>query len=221
MAGAQLSAKAQGATRYVPENRDLSSLEGAANNCCGCDLYKDATQTVFGHGSGDAPLMLVGEQPGDREDQEGLPFVGPAGRLLARALADADIDPGLTYQTNAVKHFKFDRSGKRRIHQTPRRVEVVACQPWLLAEIEAVKPRVIVCLGATAAKSLLGNSFRVTAHRGERLELPEDIAVHLTPAPLVLATLHPSALLRDRSDRRRENYESFVDDLRSAATILN
>lgn len=220
MAGAKPSAQAEGAARYVPEDHDLRSLENAATSCRGCDLYKDATQTVFGHGRGDAPLMLVGEQPGDREDQEGLPFVGPAGRLLASALEDASIDPGLTYQTNAVKHFKFNRSGKRRIHQTPRRIEVVACQPWLLAEIEAVQPEVIVCLGATAAKSLLGSSFRVTAHRGERLEWPKGIVVDLDPQPFLVATLHPSALLRDRSDRRRENYESFVEDLRGAVAIL-
>ncbi|CAM2991434.1 uracil-DNA glycosylase [Mycobacterium intermedium] len=220
MAGANLSAQAEGAARYVPEDHDLQSLANAASGCRGCGLYQDATQTVFGHGNGDAPLMLVGEQPGDREDQEGLPFVGPAGRLLARALEDANINPGSTYQTNAVKHFKFNRSGKRRIHQTPRRIEVVACQPWLLAEIEAVQPRVIVCLGATAAKSLLGNSFRITAHRGERLEWPTAITVHLEPEPSVVATLHPSALLRDRSDRRQENYEAFVEDLRRAAAIL-
>ena len=185
-------------------------------------MYKNATQTVFGHGRPDAPIMLVGEQPGDREDVEGLPFVGPAGRLLARALADADIDPDLTYQTNAVKHFKFTRkNGKRRIHQKPSRTEVVACQPWLLCEIEAVQPQAIVCLGATAAQSLLGKTFRVTAHRGELLQLPSAIDVHIEPEPLVVATVHPSAVVRDRSDRRRENYELFVDDLRSARTGLS
>jgi DNA polymerase len=180
-------------------------------------LYQDATQTVFGHGKAEAPLMLVGEQPGDREDQEGQPFVGPAGRLLMRALEDADIDPTLTYQTNAVKHFKFKRVGKRRIHQKPGRMEVVACQPWLITEIQALRPQVIVCLGATAAQSLLGNAFRVTAHRGERLQLPATLNLDIEPEPLVMATVHPSALLRDRSDRREENYELFVADLRSAA----
>ncbi|MBO0865841.1 MAG: UdgX family uracil-DNA binding protein, partial [Mycobacterium sp.] len=207
--------------RYLPDDRTLPSLESAASGCRGCSLYKNATQTVFGHGRPDAPIMLVGEQPGDREDVEGLPFVGPAGRLLARALADADIDPDLTYQTNAVKHFKFTRkNGKRRIHQKPSRTEVVACQPWLLCEIEAVQPQAIVCLGATAAQSLLGTTFRVTAHRGELLQLPSAIEVEVEPEPLVVATVHPSAVVRDRSDRRRENYELFVDDLRSVRTGL-
>ncbi len=209
--------KEPGAERYLPDERALESLNAAASCCQGCQLYQDASQTVFGHGPSDAHLMLVGEQPGDREDVEGLPFVGPAGRLLARALDDADIDPDLTYQTNAVKHFKFTRkNGKRRIHQKPSRTEVVACQPWLLAEIEAVQPRVIVCLGATAAQSLLGASFRVSAHRGEPLRLPADSGLQLRPEPVVIATLHPSAVLRDRSDQRDEAYRSLVDDLRSA-----
>jgi DNA polymerase len=181
-------------------------------------LYRDATQTVFGHGEAEAPLMLVGEQPGDREDQEGQPFVGPAGRLLMRALEDADIDPTLTYQTNAVKHFKFTRKGgSRRIHQKPGRTEVVACRPWLLAEIEAVRPQVIVLLGATAAQSLLGAAFRVSAQRGEALRLPAEVlGERLSPEPVVVATVHPSAVLRDRSDRHDEAYKSFVEDLRSA-----
>ncbi len=209
--------KEPGAQRYLPAEHGLASLEAAAGCCQGCQLYQDASQTVFGHGPADARLMLVGEQPGDREDVEGLPFVGPAGRLLARALDDAEIDPQLTYQTNAVKHFKFTRkNGKRRIHQKPSRTEVVACQPWLLAEIEAVRPRVIVCLGATAAQSLLGASFRISAHRGEPLRLPADIGIQLQPEPVVVATLHPSAVLRDRSDQRDEAYRSLVDDLRSA-----
>jgi uracil-DNA glycosylase len=161
--------------------------------------------------------MLVGEQPGDREDVEGLPFVGPAGQLLSRALHDANIDPQLTYVTNAVKHFKFKQTGKRRIHQKPGRTEVVACQPWLLAEIEAVQPRLIVCLGANAAQSLLGKAFRVTTHRGELLPLPAGLPVSVTPQPFVTATLHPSAVLRDRSDRHRETYTSLVGDLRKAA----
>lgn len=209
-----------GAARFVPSDRRLSALEEAADGCRGCDLYKDATQTVFGHGKGAAPLMLVGEQPGDREDQQGLPFVGPAGRLLQRALEEADVDVGLTYQTNAVKHFKFSRAGKRRIHQKPSRIEVVACQPWLIAEIEALQPKVIVCLGATAAQSLLGTTFRVTAHRGERLRLPVALGVALEPEPVVTATVHPSALLRDRSEHRDEHYQMFVDDLRCAVACL-
>ncbi|MCV7200229.1 UdgX family uracil-DNA binding protein [Mycobacterium angelicum] len=209
-----------GAARYVPDDRQLSSLADAADTCRGCGLYKDATQTVFGHGKGAAPMMLVGEQPGDQEDQQGLPFVGPAGRLLQRALEEADIDVGLTYQTNAVKHFKFSRAGKRRIHQKPGRIEVVACQPWLIAEIEALRPKVIVCLGATAAQSLLGSTFRVTAHRGEHLQLPTALGIATEPEPLVTATVHPSALLRDRSEHRREHYQMFVDDLRSAVACL-
>ncbi|MBW0019927.1 MAG: UdgX family uracil-DNA binding protein [Mycobacterium sp.] len=211
---------ARGATRYLPDDRELSSLKRAASGCRGCALYENATQTVFGHGDSAAPIMLVGEQPGDREDLEGLPFVGPAGRLLMRALGDAGIDPACTYQTNAVKHFKFNRAGKRRIHQKPGRTEVVACQPWLFAEIQSLRPQLIVCLGATAAQSLLGTAFRVTAHRGELLRLPATLAAEVDAKPLVTATLHPSAVLRDRSDRRDETYESFVDDLRSAQTRL-
>ena len=212
--------KVPGAQQYLPSDRGLSSLEQAASGCRGCTLYQDATQTVFGHGKAEAPLMLVGEQPGDREDQEGQPFVGPAGRLLMRALEDAEVDPTLTYQTNAVKHFRFKRVGKRRIHQKPGRMEVVACQPWLIAEIQALRPQVIVCLGATAAQSLLGNAFRVTAHRGERLQLPSTLHLDVEPEPLVMATVHPSALLRDRSDHRAENYDSFVADLRNAGRAL-
>jgi uracil-DNA glycosylase len=203
-----------GAARYLPEDRALDSLKKAAAGCQGCPLFQDATQTVFGRGQPRAPIMLVGEQPGDQEDRAGAPFVGPAGRLLARALDEAEIDPALTYQTNAVKHFKFTRKGgKRRIHQKPSRTEVVACRPWLIAEIEAVRPQVIVCLGATAAQSLLGASFRVSAQRGEAMQLPSELDVHLDPEPIVVATVHPSAVLRDRSDRRDEAYESFVDDL--------
>ncbi len=181
-------------------------------------MFEDATQTVFGNGKPEAPLMLVGEQPGDYEDQQGLPFVGPAGRLLTQALHDAEIDPALTYQTNAVKHFKFKRVGKRRIHDKPGRLEVVACQPWLIAEIESLQPQVVLCLGATAAQSLLGSSFRVTAHRGEWLRLPAPLEV--ASDPMVMATIHPSALLRDRSERRKENYDSFVADLRAASAGL-
>ena len=214
------SAKVAGAARYLPEDRDLESLAAAAGVCHGCSLYQNASQTVFGHGHPDAPLMLVGEQPGDREDIEGLPFVGPAGRLLARALDDANIDPDLTYLTNAVKHFKFTRkSGKRRIHQKPSRTEVVACRPWLIAEIETLRPQVIVLLGATAAQSLLGAAFRVSAHRGELMGLPQEVDVQLDPEPRLIATVHPSAVLRDRANRQ-QSYKLFVDDLRSARTGL-
>lgn len=209
--------KTPSAARYLPEDRGLESLRRAADRCQGCPLYADATQTVFGHGRVGAPFMLVGEQPGDQEDRAGLPFVGPAGRLLARALDEAHIDPTMTYQTNAVKHFKFTRkSGKRRIHQKPSRTEVVACRPWLIAEIEAVRPQVIVCLGATAAQSLLGAAFRVSAQRGQVIELPSAVDVRLTPEPVVVPTVHPSSVLRDRSDGHDAAYRSFVDDLCSA-----
>jgi uracil-DNA glycosylase len=213
--------KATGAEQFLPEDRALDSLAAAASCCRGCALYENASQTVFGHGHSDAPIMLVGEQPGDREDVEGLPFVGPAGRLLARALGDADIDPELTYQTNAVKHFKFTRKGgKRRIHQKPSRTEVVACRPWLIAEIETLEPQVVILLGATAAQSLLGTAFRVSAHRGELMHLPPESQVQVHPEPLVAATVHPSAVLRDRTDREQA-YMLFVDDLRSVRTGLD
>lgn len=216
-----MAAPKTSAARYLPQDRGLESLKTAAERCHGCPLFADATQTVFGHGHRGAPIMLVGEQPGDQEDRAGLPFVGPAGRLLARALDDAQIDPTLTYQTNAVKHFKFTRKGgKRRIHQKPSRTEVVACRPWLIAEIEAVAPRVIVCLGATAAQSLLGADFRVSAQRGETIRLPAAVDVELDPEPVVVATVHPSAVLRDRSDSHDEAYALFVDDLRSARSGL-
>jgi DNA polymerase len=215
------TSNAPGAARYLPEERDLDALRDAARTCHGCSLFEDATQTVFGNGHPGAPLMLVGEQPGDQEDRAGEPFVGPAGRLLARALEDAGVDPALVYETNAVKHFKFTRKGgKRRIHQKPGRTEVVACQPWLIAEIEAVAPQVIVCLGATAAQSLLGTTFRVSTQRGQQLRLPSSVDVHLTPEPIVVATVHPSSVLRDRSDQHDEVYKSFVDDLRSAGASL-
>jgi DNA polymerase len=214
-----MMARSAGAERYLPDDRSLDSLEAAASSCHGCALYKNATQTVFGHGHSDAPIMLVGEQPGDREDVEGLPFVGPAGRLLARALGDAGIDPDLTYQTNAVKHFKFTRKdGKRRIHQKPSRTEVVACRPWLIAEIETLQPELVVLLGATAAQALLGTSFRLTAHRGEVVHLPDD-GFQLDPEPVLTATVHPSAVLRDRTDREHA-YQLFVHDLRSARSGL-
>ncbi|MEE2852190.1 MAG: UdgX family uracil-DNA binding protein [Actinomycetota bacterium] len=215
------TSNAPGADRYLPQQRDLDALRDAAETCHGCLLFEDATQTVFGNGNSGAPIMLVGEQPGDQEDRAGEPFVGPAGRLLARALDDAGIDPALVYETNAVKHFKFTRKGgKRRIHQKPGRTEVVACRPWLIAEIEAVRPQVVVCLGATAAQSLLGNTFRVSTQRGQQLRLPASVDVDLTPEPIVFATVHPSSVLRDRSDRHDQVYNSFVDDLRSAGASL-
>lgn len=211
---------AEGAQRYLPGTAALGELADAARHCRGCDLYRDAEQTVFGEGRPDAAVMLVGEQPGDQEDRAGRPFVGPAGRLLGKALAAAAIDRDRLYVTNAVKHFKFSRTagGTRRIHKTPSRTEVVACRPWLLAELDAVQPDVLVLMGATAAQSVFGGTFRLTAHRGERLELPRDAAVDGID-PGVVVTIHPSSVLR-RSDRdRAAGFEMLVGDLRFAAGL--
>lgn len=208
------------AADYLPPSRVLEDLTAAASGCRGCGLYEHATQTVFGAGPADARLMLVGEQPGDREDLAGQPFVGPAGKLLDKALQEAQIARGPVYVTNAVKHFKFVAAerGVRRIHKTPSRTEVVSCRPWLFAELEAVRPEVVVLLGATAAKALLGNDFRLTMHRGEVLRLPADTAPPGDPA--VLATIHPSAVLRGPADAREESFASLVADLRVAAALL-
>lgn len=201
------------AADYLPATRSLKALREAARGCRGCDLYKAATQTVFGEGKARASLMLVGEQPGDREDIEGHPFVGPAGKLLHRALDEAGIDPKSAYITNAVKHFKYVVRGKRRIHNKPRTIEIRACAPWLEAEIEAVKPKIVVALGATAAQALLGSGFKLTQHRGE---------VHESAlAARVLATVHPSAILRARDDEsRHREYAMFVEDLRIVAGAI-
>jgi uracil-DNA glycosylase len=199
---------------FVPERLSLPALRAAAARCEGCHLFAGATQTVFGEGLRAAEVVLVGEQPGDREDLEGRPFVGPAGRELDQALAAAGIERPRAYVTNAVKHFKFEQRGKRRIHQKPNWTELAACRPWLDAELAVVRPRVIVCLGATAAQSLLGKSFRVTRQRGEPLE----------GAPLaggIVATIHPSSILRQRDDAARHaERAAFVDDLRVAARLL-
>jgi uracil-DNA glycosylase family protein len=204
---------AESAAPFVPERPTLPRLREAAAGCRGCDLWRDATRTVFGEGRQSATVMLVGEQPGDREDLEGRPFVGPAGRLLDEALAEAGIDRSATYLTNAVKHFKFEARGKRRIHAKPTWSEVTACRPWLEAELAVVRPRVLVCLGATAAQSLLGKEFRVTKHRGEWIE--SDLA------ELVTATIHPSAILRARdADARKTEFARFVDNLRQVAEVL-
>ena len=185
-------------------------MREAAAACRGCDLYKRATQVVFGSGGRQARIIFVGEQPGDREDLEGAPFVGPAGGILTRAMTEAGIAPADSYVTNAVKHFSWEPRGKRRIHKKPRLSEVRACRPWLEAEIEAIRPEVVVCLGATAAQSLLGTAFRLTAHRGRPIESPW--------ARAVVATIHPSAVLRaPDSEGRRLAYESLVADLRVAA----
>jgi uracil-DNA glycosylase family protein len=198
------------AAAYVPESRSLASLRDAAAVCHGCELWRAATQTVFGEGTRRADVMFVGEQPGDQEDQQGKPFVGPAGKMLDKALVDVGIDRSRVYVTNAVKHFKWQPRLKRRIHQKPNWTELTACRPWLDAEIESVKPRVIVCLGATAAQGLLGRQFRVTKQRGEPVDSPL--------AEIVLATIHPSAILR--ADDREAEYAGFVDDLRKVAAVL-
>ncbi|HWH00981.1 MAG TPA: UdgX family uracil-DNA binding protein [Pilimelia sp.] len=217
--------EAPGAERFVPSGAtDLDQLRAAAAGCRGCHLYRAATQTVFGRGGADARLVFVGEQPGDVEDQQGLPFVGPAGRLLRRAVDDAGIDPGQLYITNAVKHFKFTTTGagRRRLHQTPDRIEITACRPWLVAEFALLRPRLVVVLGATAAKALLGPSFRVTRSRGELLpwpaaaQRPQDFPAE--GEAQLLATIHPSAVLR--ADDRDAAYAGLVADLRVAAGAL-
>jgi uracil-DNA glycosylase family protein len=200
------------AAEFLPDTLTLPKLREAATGCRACDLYKTGTQTVFGEGAKTAQVMFVGEQPGDQEDLQGRPFVGPAGKLLDRAMEEAGVDRSLAYVTNVVKHFKWQARGKRRIHQKPSWAEMTACRPWLDAELAVVKPRVLVCLGATAAQALLGRQFRVTKQRGELVESPLS--------PNVLATIHPSAILRtDDADRERE-YAAFVDDLRVVAKLI-
>ena len=202
------------AAKLIPDRPTIATLREAAADCQACDLFVRGTQTVFGDGSQKAELMLVGEQPGDQEDLTGHPFVGPAGKLLDRALEAAGIDRAAVYVTNVVKHFKWEPRGKRRIHQKPNAAEIAACRPWLDAEIQAVKPRAIVCLGATAAQALLGRQFKVSVHRGEFVPSPL--------APLVLATVHPSSILRaPDEDARRDEMRRFTDDLRVVAHALN
>ena len=200
------------AADFVPKQRSLSALREAAAGCRGCHLWQVGTQTVFGEGAKKAEAMFVGEQPGDQEDRMGRPFVGPAGRVFDEAVEAAGIDRSLTYVTNAVKHFKWQARGKRRIHQKPNWTEMTACRPWLDAELEVVQPRVLVLLGATAAQSLLGRQFRVTQHRGELLD--SDLA------EAVIATVHPSSILRGEPSERDANFAAFVDDLRVAAGLL-
>jgi DNA polymerase len=207
-------AAAPSAEPFLPERRSLAALRAAAQGCKGCHLFAGATQTVFGEGAAGARVLLVGEQPGDREDLEGLPFVGPAGRELDQGLEAAGIDRRQVYVTNAVKHFKHEQRGKRRIHQKPNWTELAACRPWLDAEIELLSPAVIVCLGATAAQSLLGKDFRVTRRRGEAIEAPPL-------ADWVVATIHPSAILRQRDDAsRHEERAAFHRDLQVVAGLL-
>jgi len=202
------------ATPFLPERRTLPTLRDAARDCRGCDLWKPATQTVFGEGPKDATYVLVGEVPGDREDREGRPFVGPAGRELDQALEAAGIDRAEAYVTNAVKHFRFEERGKRRIHQKPDAKQIKACRPWLLAELDLLRPEALVILGATAAKSLLGNSFRLMAERGHPLDC--DLA------PVVIATIHPSSILRGRDgESRQAQRDLLVGDLRVAAETIS
>jgi uracil-DNA glycosylase len=198
------------ASPFVPDTRDLGALAEAARGCTGCALYRDATQTVFGEGRRRARLLLVGEQPGDREDLQGKPFVGPAGRVLWSCLSDAGIEPESVYVTNAVKHFKFKQRGKRRIHQRPTTAEIDACHPWLEAELDAVDAPVIVALGATAGRALLGRSVGIAANRGRPLPLGERV---------IFVTYHPSAVLRG-DERAKELRQALVDDLATAGAAL-
>ena len=212
--GVPAGGETESAATYVPERPTLPRLRKAAAGCRGCHLWERGTQTVFGEGARDAGVMLVGEQPGDQEDLAGKPFVGPAGRILDQALEEAGIDRRHAYVTNVVKHFKWQPRGKRRIHQKPSWSEMVACQPWLEAELEVVEPDVVVCLGATAAQALIGRDFRVSRQRGELVDSPL--------ARYVLATVHPSSILRQRDDASREaEYAAFVEDLRVVPPLLN
>jgi DNA polymerase len=204
-----MKTKLSTAARYLPEGAEalsLAEVRRRAERCRACPLYKRGTQTVFGAGPAKAKIVLVGEQPGDQEDRAGLPFVGPSGRLLDRALADAGIDRATVYVTNAVKHFKWVPAGKRRLHQKPSAREIAACKPWLEAELALLDPRVVVALGATAAQALMGPAFRVTKSRGRPFKV--------TWAKLFIATLHPSAILRGPPEDRAAAYQAFVDDLK-------
>jgi DNA polymerase len=213
-----------GAQEFLPSSGGLAALRAAAEGCRGCDLFERATQTVFGRGPATAALMLVGEQPGDVEDREGTAFVGPAGRLLDRALDEAGVDASTLYVTNAVKHFRWKESrGKRRIHDKPSAAQATACRPWLGAELRAVRPAVVVALGATAAGSLFGPGFRLTQHRGQPLDWPPpsgDFADDRTPVRVAFATIHPSAVLRAPDGEREAALAGLVEDLRAAAAAL-
>jgi uracil-DNA glycosylase family protein len=203
------NASPRSALEFLPSRHDLASLKEAANACQGCDLYRDATQVVFGEGRARVAILMVGEQPGDREDQLGRPFVGPAGQLLDQCLESSGIDRSEVYVTNAVKHFKWEPRGKIRLHKKPNSFEIAACRPWLEMEIAAVQPQIIVCLGATAAQDLLGAQFRLTRHRGE---------VFPTKFGPVTATIHPSAILRMPEPEAKEaEIASLVNDLKVAA----
>lgn len=195
------------------EGVTIAELRAEARGCRACDLWKTATRTVFGEGRETAKIIFIGEQPGDREDLEGRPFVGPAGKLLDRALEEAGIDRNFVYVTNVVKHFKWKPRGKRRIHEKPGTKEVDACIPWLDAEIAVIRPEIIVCLGATAAQALLGKEFRVTKERGKWIETEGG-------GPRIIATIHPSAILRARTEDREHEYREFVHDLKVVARAL-
>jgi uracil-DNA glycosylase len=205
--------KQTSAADFLPQKRTLESLRAAAQACRGCDLYKNATQTVFGEGPKDATVMLVGEQPGDMEDRQGRPFVGPAGRILDKALAEAHILRDEVYITNAVKHFRWIQRGKRRLHQKPLIRQVIACKPWLEAEIEVVRPKVLVCLGATAALSMVGRTVRITQDRGKFFDTDSGAAV--------LITIHPSSIYRLREkDEQEKEYRRFVTEMKLVARKL-
>jgi uracil-DNA glycosylase len=203
-----------GAEQFVPSRPTLARMREAVQDCRGCDLYRDANQAVFGAGADKPALVIVGEQPGDVEDRQGEPFVGPAGRLLDKAMSSAGIDPARVYKTNAVKHFRFRGSGgKRRIHTTPDKWQIAACKPWLLAELDLLRPAGVVVLGATAGQTLLGPSFRVGAMRGEVIEAAKDLS-----CDWLVATTHPSAVLR--APNRQEAFDGLVADLEAAAAAL-
>ena len=204
-----------GAEQWVPADAGVDALRSAAPECRGCELWEPASQVVFSAGNPHAPLALIGEQPGDQEDKRGIPFVGPAGRLLQDALDDAGIARSDVYVTNAVKHFRFTPRGNRRIHATPDMAHITACKPWLAAELRAVDPKLTVLLGATAAKALFGSTFRVTQHRGELMERETS---HGTRR--FLATVHPSSVLRAPDDERAAAREALVQDLRAAVAAL-
>jgi uracil-DNA glycosylase len=213
--------EAPSAAPFVPKSADLETLRSAADGCRGCDLYKHATQTVFGEGAPDARIVFVGEQPGDVEDREGLPFVGPAGRVLDRALEEAGIDRRTTYVTNAVKHFTFSGGGgKRRIHKTPDTVSINACKPWLVAELSLLDPEVVVALGATATRSLLGTTVKVMRDRGKLMPWPPrgPLDEASTQGGFVMVTIHPSAVLR--ADDREAAHAGLVSDLKVAGDAL-
>lgn len=200
------------AAEYIPEHLTPRALREAVQSCRGCDLYAHATQAVFGEGPNSAEIVFVGEQPGDEEDRQGHPFVGPSGKLLDRALVDAGIDRSLVYVTNAVKHFKFEERGKRRLHKKPNAMEIRACRPWLEAEVNLIQPKILVCSGATAAQSIFGSTYRLTKERGQ--------FVQNSWAPHVTSTVHPSAILRAPDEEQRHiEYEKFVDDLKKVQRL--